>query len=121
MTPSSAETFIRVLGEDLAAEVFLAEGGAEVWLGNGASGRSRLAERIGADGIAALGEALGQVKVRVPTARPWLAARLRRKGLPVAEIARSLHAADTSVRRWLAEADRPGAGRPADPRQMTLL
>jgi hypothetical protein len=120
MTPSSAETFIAVLGEDLAAEVFLAEGGAEVWLGNGASVRSRLAERIGVDRLAALAEALGE-KVRVPTARPWLAARLERKGLPVAEIARSLHAADTSVRRWLAEAHRPAQVAAADPRQMTLL
>lgn len=119
--PPHVQPYVDALGADLALDLLLAFGGSEVYLASRPTERSRVARVIGAEGVAALAAISDTLKSRIPTARPWCAACLKSKGLPVAEIARKLSANDSSVRRWLkiAEAAAP-KGKP-DPRQLSLL
>lgn len=121
--PAHVAPYVEVLGED--APAFLMEfGGGDLWLSERPSQRSRLSERLGPARAAALAEAVGAAKVRVPTAKVWLAHVLKSRGLPADEIARRLHASNVSVRRWLKARPDHGSGPVAvrgDPRQMTLL
>lgn len=119
--PAHVEPFVRILGADRTIELLLAFGGSEIYVANRPSERSKVAGIIGIDGVAALSAGGTHLKTRVPTARPWLAACLKARGLPVAEIARRLVANDSSVRRWLASAPDAAPGAPADPRQLPLL
>lgn len=116
--PQHVEPFVRILGPEGAVAFLLAFGGGEIYLAVSPKGRSRVAEVVGVEKAAALGDALGQMKARVPTAKPWIAQCLRAQGLPVAEIARRLHATDVSVRRWLRDG---GRLREVDPRQASLF
>ncbi len=116
--PQHVTPFVRVLGHEGAVKFLLAFGGGEIYLAAMPKGRSRLVELVGVEKAAALAEAVGQMKLRVPTAKPWIARCMRAQGLTIAEIARQLHSTDVSVRRWLKEGGRPIV---ADPRQMRLL
>lgn len=114
--PAHVEPYVRILGTDLAIEFLLTFGGAEIYIAASPQARNRVAGLVGREKALVLAEEL--LPRRVPTAKPWIAAVLRARGLPVAEIARRLHATDVSVRSWL---KRAGAGPPVDPRQMRLF
>jgi hypothetical protein len=119
--PAHVQPYVDALGEDRALDVLLTFGGSEVYLASRPTERSRLAQLIGTDGVVALAAISDSLKSRIPTARPWCAAMLRTRGLPVAEIARRLSANDSTVRRWLKLADADARNRPGDPRQLSLI
>lgn len=117
--PAHLEPYVRVLGADGAIEFLLTFGGGEIYLTTTPNRRARVVELIGLERASALAAAVGQMKVRVPTAKPWIARCLRAQGVTVADIARKLHVADVSVRRWLNDSHR--AGRNEDNRQLRLF
>ncbi|QYK42847.1 MAG: helix-turn-helix domain-containing protein [Paracoccaceae bacterium] len=122
--PAHVAPYVQVLGVDDAVDFLMTFGGGDLYLADRPSRRSRLAERYGPDRAAALAEAVGAVKVRVPTANVWIAHVLKSRGLSGDEIARRLHASNVSVRRWLKQRPDHGTGPAAtggDPRQMSLL
>ena len=119
--PAHVQPYVDVLGAERTLELLLAFGGSEVYLATRPTERSRLAQVIGQDGVAALSAQAMPLKHRIPTARPWCAVCLKARGLSVAEIARKLSANDSSVRRWLKAAQVEGAPVAGDPRQMSLL
>ncbi|WP_126976512.1 helix-turn-helix domain-containing protein [Frigidibacter oleivorans] len=114
--PAHVAPYVRVLGLDLAVEFLMTFGGAEIYIAASPQARNRVAGLVGRDKALALAEEL--LPRRVPTAKPWIAAVLRSQGLPVAEIARRLHATDVTVRSWL---KRSKTDPPSDPRQMRLF
>lgn len=123
--PAHVQPYVDVLGVKGAMDFLTHFGGSEIYLAANPKTRSMITHHIGAEKMAALGEALSRMmtsgrKLRVPTAKPWLAACLRSEGLTVAEIARSLRAADNTVRGWLAKGGVDRA-RKIDPRQMRLF
>ena len=123
VAPAHVDPFVVVLGVDLAIEFLLCFGGAELYLTANPKGRSALVELVGMEKAAALATAAEFLPKRIPLAKPWIAAVLKSKGLPVAQIARKLHASDVAVRGWLKRASEPGGGGdPAtDTRQLPLF
>ena len=118
--PAHIDAYVRVLGPAGAKDFLLTFGGAEIYLAANPKTRSMMVEKIGAAKAAALAEALGTGgKVRVPTAKSWLACCMSAEGLKTAEIARRLHMSDTVVRGWLKGAARNGSD--LDPRQLRLF
>lgn len=97
--PAHIAPYVRILGPAEALQFLLAFGGGELYLAPTPKRRSRLIETVGQERAAALAEAVGHLKVRVPTAKPWIAQCLKAEGKSVADIARQLHTADVSVRR----------------------
>lgn len=102
--PSAAEPYVECLGPELAARFFLAFGGSEVTLARG-GGNGAVAELVSPDAVARMADhwAIGH-KVRVPLARKWTALVLLWQGHSTAEVARTVRAADATVRRWKREA-----------------
>lgn len=117
--PAHLEAYVRVLGVEGAIEFFMAFGGAELvyFL---SPRNSRLVDVIGLDAAQALAaeDARHGLPRRVPLGKPWVAQVWKSKGLPVAEIARRMHASDVAVRRWLKQQPMP---KPVDTRQGTLF
>lgn len=116
--PANIAPYIDVLGVDGTIDFLLEFGGAELYLAANPKGRSRLAKKIGVEKAAQLAAAAEYFPRRVPTAKPFIAAVWRSRGLPVAEIARRLHSSDVAVRGWLKKA---AASPKTDPRQLPLL
>jgi hypothetical protein len=109
--PAHIQPYVDVLGLGLTIDFLLAFGGAPLYLpGERTHGDSRISEVIGSAKAVALGRHLGKGMVRVPLAKPFIAAYLFANNVPVVEIARRLHVSDVSVRRWLPdrEARQPG-------------
>lgn len=119
--PAHLAPYVEVLGPDDAAAFLLRFGGAECYFTTSARGGSAVAQMVGVERARALAQALGSLKVRVPTGKPWLAAHLATKGLPVAEIARRLRVTDVTVRRLLRVGPEAGPRGRRDPRQLTLI
>ncbi len=126
--PAHVEPYVRVLGIEMTVEFLMEFGGAELYLAKTPKARSRLAALIGIDKAKALAASAELLQRRVPTAKPWIASVMRAKGLPIAEIARTLHVSDVSVRNMLKKSGRPptkvkksGAPPAKDPRQYRLL
>lgn len=116
--PAHIQPYVEILGVDGAIAFFLEFGGAEVYLSATPKGRSQLVQHMGAGKAQQLAEAIGHLKVRIPTTKPWIARVWHSRGLPVAEIARRLHMTDVAVRRWL----KSGTGNTGpDPRQPSLF
>ncbi|MDO9639667.1 MAG: helix-turn-helix domain-containing protein [Pseudotabrizicola sp.] len=117
--PAQLEPYVRILGVDGAVTFFSSFGGAELVYSQNPR-RSQLAEIMGLDAARALAEedARRGLPRRVPLGKPWVAQVMKSKGLPVAEIARRMHASDVAVRRWLKQ--QPGV-RFTDPRQPSLF
>lgn len=124
--PAHVQPYVDVLGVK-GAMTFISEfGGSEIYLATNPKTGGAAAQRYGHEAMARLGASLSGMmssgrKLRVPTAKPWIAACMRAEGLTTAEIARSLRAADTTVRGWLAKAGAVPASRKHDPRQMDLF
>jgi hypothetical protein len=119
--PPHVQPYVDALGAERALDLLLVFGGSEVYLASRPTERSRVAQVIGTDGVTALAAISDALKSRIPTARPWCAACLHARGLPVAEIARRLSANDSSVRRWLKTFAAQSAGKSEDPRQLSLI
>lgn len=115
--PANVAPFHEILGEEDTVAFLLEFGGAELYLSENPR-RSALAQRFGVDRAAAIARACDTLSQRIPTAKPYIAAVLARRGLSTAQIARTLHVADWTVRRWRHTG---GRARPPDPRQSTMF
>ena len=103
VTPAQIEPYVRVLGQPLTVKFLLTFGGAELYLARAPKVRSRLVKLLGVEKAEALASAADHMQARIPTAKPWIAQVLRQDGLSVAEIARTLHTTDVTVRKYLAD------------------
>lgn len=118
--PAHVQPYVDILGPKGAMDFLLTFGGSEVYLTTNPKTRSMLVERIGHLKTVALAEALGSgLKIRVPTAKSWIACCLHAEGLKTAEIARRLHMSDTVVREWIKKGF--DGSLKYDPRQMSLF
>lgn len=115
--PAHIQPYVDVLGADGTVEFLMRFGGAELSLRSNPR-QGQLVDLLGQERAAALAEAAAHLPRRIPLAKPWLAQQLHEKGLSVAEIARTLHVSDVSVRAYLKSR---GPRRPPDPRQYNLL
>lgn len=100
--PAHVAPIVDALGPDEAIRFLLTFGGAEIYYPKDPKGGSALAREFGievARKVCRHAHAEGW-PTRVPLAKKWIARALVAKGLPVADIARKLHAADTTVRGW---------------------
>jgi hypothetical protein len=84
--------------------------------------KAAIADRVraqgrGAEAAAALAAAADRLPRRVPTGKPWIARVRYAQGWTVADIARTLHVTDVTVRAYL----KAGPRAAPDPRQMPLL
>lgn len=100
-TPANIAPYVQVLGVDGAVEFLLAFGGAELYLSPRAKDRSRVVRLVGRAMAMELAAHADRLPARVPTAKPWIAARLKDRGLSIQDIARTLHASDVAVRGWV--------------------
>lgn len=116
--PAQIAPYVEVLGVEGTIEFLLEFGGAELNL-RPAVRAGRLVQAVGREKAVALYHAAGHLPRRVPLAKPWIAQVWREQGQTIAQIARSLHVSDVTVRRWL---DRAGGGpRRPDPQQLDLF
>ncbi|WP_423206712.1 helix-turn-helix domain-containing protein [Paracoccus yeei] len=92
--------FVQVLGLDEAVRFILAFGGAELYIGKNPRDTNELVQMFGREAVEALAN-LATLPRRIPLAKPWLAAHFRARGLPIAQIARTLRISDVSVRAYL--------------------
>lgn len=99
--PANIANYVKILGVDGTVEFLLRFGGSEVYFPANPKGKSELEKAIGAEKMRALVAAAPHMKARIPNAKAWISAVLRSKGLSVAEIARTLHVNDSTVRRHL--------------------
>ncbi|MDQ7070725.1 MAG: helix-turn-helix domain-containing protein [Rhodobacterales bacterium] len=99
--PAQIDVYVEILGVELTVEFILAFGGAELHLSRDPKGKSRLEALVGYERAKALGQVSDRLQRRVPLVKSWTANYLAWKGMSVAEIARTLHTSDVSVRGWL--------------------
>ncbi|QDG74437.1 helix-turn-helix transcriptional regulator [Labrenzia sp. PHM005] len=97
--PAHIETYVEVLGHDLAIEFFLRFGGTELYFGPSPK-RSMILDLTGPEKLAMLSERLGGGYVNLPIPKKWIAQQLDLRGLSRADIARKLHVDQSTVRRW---------------------
>lgn len=115
--PAQIEPFVRVLGIDDTIKFIEEFGGVEIYIARNPTARSRIVKLLGrekAEALARLAEA-GEWPARIPLVKPWVAAVLKARGLPVSDIARILRTTDVTVRKYLSPAPE------ADPRQPRLF
>lgn len=99
--PAHIQPYVDVLGVADTIRFLLAFGGAELYLTTTPKGRSRLAQMFGLEKAAAVARAAEHLPRRVPTAKPWIAQVWSAQDQSVADIARTLHVSDVTVRGWL--------------------
>lgn len=115
--PAQIEPFVRVLGVDDTIRFIEEFGGVEIYIAKNPTARSRIVKVLGrekAEALARLAES-GEWPARIPLVKPWVAAVLKAKGLPVSDIARILRTTDVTVRKYLNPVPA------ADPRQPRLF
>ncbi|WP_035898220.1 helix-turn-helix domain-containing protein [Labrenzia sp. DG1229] len=100
--PAHIETYVEILGEELAIEFFLRFGGSEQYFSKSPK-HSMMLELTGLEKLTMLTERLGCGHVRVPIPKPWIAGCLYFRGASQAEIARRLHVDQRTVGRWFAK------------------
>lgn len=105
--PAHVAPYVAALGADKAADFLMKFGGAGIYLPeHRPSLHSEWAKFVGADLAEKLISEMGGGEIKVPTAKKWLAAYFRvGRGLKVAEIARTLHVSEWSVRQYLRGAE----------------
>lgn len=101
--PAQIAPIVEILGLDLTVKFLLAFGGAELSVSDKPRASSHLVGVVGFDNAVALAKINHILQRRVPLAKPWTAARLHFTGMPVAQIARTLHVSDVTVRNYLAK------------------
>lgn len=116
--PANIAQYVEILGVDATFELVMTFGGSELYFPANPKGKSALEKLIGPEKMRALVAAAPHLKARVPTAKPWLTAVLKSKGLSNAEIARRLRITDVTVRRHLEGTD---LGRPDPSDQLSLF
>lgn len=128
--PAHVEPFVRVLGIDEAIRFLLRFGGAEAYLTRSPKGRSAIAEEFGVELAGKIAEAAEHLPRRMPLAKEWIAEVMSSRGLSDAEIARTLHVTDVTVRAWRKKAPHRGQPKAArksassgsgDDRQLPLI
>ncbi len=122
--PAHIEAIVGAIGPEAAADFLMEFGGSELTLPRTPRAGSRLVRCLGPERAQALCDASFDAPYwprRVPLAKEWVAQVLHAKGLPVAEIARRLHVADSTVRRNLARLDAGSGQNGDDPRQFRLF
>ena len=123
--PAHIQPYVAVLGIEDTIRFLLAFGGAELYLTTTPKGRSKLALMFGLTKAAAIARAAEHMPRRVPTAKPWIALVWAAQGQSVADICRTLHVSDVTVRGWLKRAVEgefnPPANGPANDRQLRLF
>ncbi len=82
-------------------EFLLTFGGAELYIPRNPGKRSRIVAVVGVEKTQRLAENAHLLPRDVPLAKPWLAACMRAQGRSTNDIARTLRASSTAVRRWL--------------------
>lgn len=119
--PAHLQPYVTVLGVEAAIELFLTLGGSEVYLaGIAPTGKSLIADQIGAERQQALAHLIRHPKTRIPIPKRWIAHCMLARGLSTAEIGRRLHTTDSTIRRWLAK-ELPNGRERIDPRQLSLF
>lgn len=103
--PPPVRPFVEALGEAGAVDFLLRFGGGMLYLSPNPRAESMAARAIGVAKVRELAARIDQGMVRVPTAKPFIAAHLRERGLSVQAIARKLHMSDVAVRGWLRGGD----------------
>lgn len=115
--PAHLAPYVSILGIDLTIDYLLAFGGSEKYVAVREANRSAVIALVGAEKAKRLADA--NLPRRVPLAKKWIAQVFHFRGFHVAEIARTLHVSDVTVRRYL---DEGGAKRPPpDTRQPDLF
>ncbi|MES0879679.1 helix-turn-helix domain-containing protein [Roseibium sp. SCP14] len=100
--PAHIETYVEVLGTDLAIDFFLQFGGSELYLSKTPK-HSMVLELTGQDKLSMLSERIGPGHVRVPIPKEWIAEQFSNRGMSQAQIARRLHVDQRTVSRWFAK------------------
>lgn len=99
--PAHVQPYVDVLGVSGAVSFLLQFGGSEVYLSDRPQARSMLTQSIGRTNVQELAKRFGADHVRVPVAKPFIAQHLNARNMAVAEIARTLHVTDNTVRTYL--------------------
>lgn len=115
-TPAQLEPYVDALGVEGTISFLLRFGGSVVYITDRPSADSMLCREVGVQAARRLARALRVSRefTRVPLGKEWSARVLSAQGLPVQEIARTLHVTDVTVRRYLKSGTRAF---PDDPRQ----
>ena len=100
--PAQLEAIVEALGIDDAVAFILAFGGTELYIARAPTGENPIAKQFGLQKAQALSKVAGRIPPRIPLQKPFLAKYFCAKGLTNSEIARKLHVADHTVRRYLA-------------------
>ncbi|WFE92288.1 hypothetical protein K1718_13260 [Roseibium porphyridii] len=103
MIPAHIETYVEVLGEELAIAFFLQFGGSELYLSK-APKHAMALELTGKDKLTMLAERLGPGHIRIPIPKEWIAEQFLNRGRSKADIARALHVDQRTIGRWFAKA-----------------
>jgi hypothetical protein len=98
--PAHVQAFIDVIGEAQTARLIEALGGAPAYVSRRPQGGLAV-EAVGVDAVRALAAAFGHGMIRIPSAKPWLVARLHAEGHSGYHIARRLKLSERAVRRML--------------------
>lgn len=98
--PENLRTYVEILGEDDAMNLFLFLGGTSVYLPAKSGNKSLLSRAVGAEKADALAAELGAGYIKVPIARQWIADTMFFRGHTNAEIARVIRCDESTVRSW---------------------
>lgn len=101
--PAHIERYVDVLGPEDAVRFLLKFGGTDLYIPARPQSGSPLVQLLGRHKAEALGLAMGPARVKLPVAKPFIAKFMKAKNVSTAEIARTLHTTDVTVRKWLAD------------------
>jgi hypothetical protein len=99
--PSHIRTYVDALGMDKAVELFLAFGGAPLYLGARPQERAHISSVLNPEQIRRLTKVIGRGHLRLPMPRAFIVQYLAYKDYTVNDIARKLHVTDVTVRNLL--------------------
>ncbi len=99
--PANLRPYVDVLGVDGAIAFLLTFGGAELYIPDEPKGRGALERLNGGARVRELARRKAELQPRVPLGNRWIAQVLRGRGQSVAQIARTLHITDRTVRNYL--------------------
>lgn len=101
-TPANLRPYVKAVGVKNTVQFLLAFGGTELNPSRRVTERSAVAKKFGLDFAQKIADLSGEYgwQPRVPLASEWVAQQLILSGHTVADVARRLRVADTTVRRW---------------------